>query len=623
MTFSQVMAQNGVGTFELSDCWFDEVSGQDPACGWLTVPEDHTNPNNGRTLRLAVAVFPATGDNPAPDPLIYLDGGPGGSPLELVNLAFNLLFGAFVEQRDVILFDQRGVGFSEPALDCGEVNDLTLETLDDDLSTEEVTPMLLDAYQACYDRLTGEGIDLDAYNSAQSAGDVAMLREALGYAEVNLYGISYGTRLALTVMRDHPEGVRSVIIDSVYPPQVTLFSAAQNFYRALQTLFAGCAGDAACSATYPDLETVFYDTYAALNENPAEFEVTDINTLSTLSVVMNGDSFVGNIFQALYSAELIPSLPKAIYDASNGDYAFFATLTTLSLLQIDVLSGGMYYAVECAEEVPFTTPQELTALNANLPDALQALGESSSFGRATFALCDLWNVTPAPAIENEAVISDLPTLVMSGEYDPITPPEWGEIAASTLANSIYFPVPAVGHGAILASECATDIALAFLDKPNAAPDGSCLDDAPWVDFVIPGEALTLVAFSNEDLGISSVVPEGWTESTQDVGGLTVLTYSRGSDTALAFLVTTLPAESLLQGVAMQAGGELPEPQTLEVDSGTWSIYQVEIIGQGAAIAVAEIDGLTYLLQLLAAPNEIDDLVEQALIPAIEAFVVLE
>ncbi|MFN8373035.1 MAG: alpha/beta fold hydrolase [Anaerolineae bacterium] len=622
MAFRPALAQDA--SFEPTDCWFDDVPGQDPECGWLTVPADHNNPDNGETIQLAVAVFHATGDDPAPDPVVYLEGGPGGSPLEFISLTFDSLFSAFAEQRDVIVFDQRGVGYSQPALDCSEIVDMTYETLDENLSIDESNQMTLDAYQQCHDRLTGEGIDLSLFNSAQNAADVAMIGPALGYDEVNLYGISYGTRLALTVMRDHPEGIRSVIIDSVYPPQETLFNATNNFNRALQTLFAGCAADDACNEAFPDLESVFNDTYEALQANPAELDVVDASRPGrTLPALLNGDSFVGLVFQSLYSAELIPSLPKAIYDASQGNYSYFGTMLTLLLYQIDVISNGMYNSVECAEEVPFSTPDEVAALNTDLPAELQSQADGVGFGESTFALCDIWDVTAAPAVENEAVTSELPTLVMAGEYDPITPPDWGRAAAASLPNSTFFLVPAVGHGAIPSSECATGIALAFFDDPEASPDGACLLDAPGVDFVIPGEALTLAPFSNEEVGISSVAPEGWDESVQNAGGLTVLAYARGTDAALVFLVLPLDLNTFMQSIALQAGGELPDPQIVETDNATWSIYQLELMGQSAAIAVAEIDGLTYAMQLTAPSSEMEDLTTQVLVPAIEALVPLE
>ncbi|NWF68516.1 MAG: alpha/beta fold hydrolase [Chloroflexi bacterium] len=614
------LAQDGAapGTFAESDCWFGAITGHNPRCGYLTVPEDHNNPDSGRTLRLAVAIFPATGADPAPDPLIYLEGGPGGSPLEILQFTFSTQFAAFTADRDVIIFDQRGVGYSEPALDCPELTELQRETLDQALSLEENTRLTNAAFAACQARLVSEGVDLTLYNSAQNAADVALLWQSLGYSEVNLYGISYGTRLALTIMRDQPQGVRSVMIDSVYPPNVNLLQAPLNANRAFEALFAGCAADADCNAAYPDLESVFYETAARLTAAPAEIEVRDLNTLEALPAVLNGDSFITLTFQALYSADLIPSLPQAIYAARAGSFSFYEQLYALLLFQADVLSYGMYNSVQCSEDTLLVSEGELTQIAAEIPDALRGFAGDYS-PEQVFGFCQDWGVTALPALENEAVTSDIPTLVMAGEYDPITPPAWAELAAQTLPNSTYFLVPGVGHGAIPASECATRIALAFLADPTTPPDGSCLASAPAPDFSIAGEAVTLVPFTNEDLGISSVAPEGWQETSQTVSGLIVLIFQRDLETNLSFIVLATPQQQFLQGLALQTGGALPDPaQTLAVEGVTWTIYELVLMGIPFNVAVAEIDGLTYVLQLQTMAEESAALVEQVLVPAVQA-----
>ena len=245
--------------FESAQCQFEIHPGQTVDCGYLTVPEDRSQPD-GPTIRLHVAIFRSHSDNPAPDPIVYLEGGPGGQALEAASLVFNRRFAPFLADRDLIMFDQRGVGYSEPALDCQELIDLTYETLAQDLSPEEILALSTEAIRSCRDRLVSEGVNLAAYNSAESAADLNDLRLALGYEEWNLYGISYGTRLALTTMRDYPQGIRSVILDSTYPLPVSINTETPaNFDRALNVFFGGCATDPAGSEAYPDLETVFWE----------------------------------------------------------------------------------------------------------------------------------------------------------------------------------------------------------------------------------------------------------------------------------------------------------------------------------------------------------------------------
>ncbi|MCA9925859.1 MAG: alpha/beta fold hydrolase, partial [Anaerolineales bacterium] len=206
--------------FETAACQFDEPEGHDVTCGYLIVPEDRSQPN--KTIRLHVAIFASESDNPAPDPVVYLEGGPGGDALEAMPFTFDDNFAPLLADRDVIIFDQRGTGYSEPSLACPESIEADLDIIDEVVPLEEEIDISLDAAAACYNRLVDEGVNLAAYNSLENAADVNDLRIALGYDEWNLYGISYGTKLAMTTMRDHPEGIRSVILDSPYPLSVSL-----------------------------------------------------------------------------------------------------------------------------------------------------------------------------------------------------------------------------------------------------------------------------------------------------------------------------------------------------------------------------------------------------------------
>lgn len=261
--------------FEPAACPFQlppgQIEGTTVECGYLVVPENRADPDAG-TIRLAVGIFHPPGGATEPDPIIYLAGGPGGSALELLYLSFESAYQPILAAgRDLILFDQRGVGLSEPALDCPDAHELALELLDheldgEELSQEEMGVLFGDAYAACAEDLRAVA-DLAAYNTAASAADVNDLRLALGYDQVNLWGQSYGTRLALGVLRHDPQGVRSVVLDSVYPPDVDMYlESPPNLDRALGALFEACAADAACGAAY-EVCTFWDERQAADIEN--------------------------------------------------------------------------------------------------------------------------------------------------------------------------------------------------------------------------------------------------------------------------------------------------------------------------------------------------------------------
>jgi pimeloyl-ACP methyl ester carboxylesterase len=461
-----VLAQNTRPQVETTACWMeltdDLVEGENVDCGYLTVPEDRTDPDSP-TIHLAYAILRAPADSVQPDPVIYLAGGPGGNAVgELTAWAET----PYLQDRDLILLDQRGTGNSLPSLNCPEAE-----------AGEE------DATQACRDRLIGEGVNLQAYNSAENAADVADLRVALGYDEWNLYGISYGTRLALTVMRDHPEGIRSVIIDSVYPPEVNSWEEyGQNTAAEFDKLFQLCAADADCSAAYPDLQQTFETAVKGLNAQPVEYTGTDANG-DSVDQSLSGDDFIDRLFQILYSSESIPYVPYVISEVANGNYAALDDLESGAALEYgrqsaadeDVSdSEGMNLSVDCQEEVAFN--DEETALD-NVPAKPAVLHDNSVNAiQSTFSDCQTWGVKAANKIEAQPVVSDIPTLVVAGELDPITPAKWAKSAASHLKNSFYYVFPGGGHGVIDLDECTQGIMQTFLDDPTQQPDDACVSD---------------------------------------------------------------------------------------------------------------------------------------------------
>ncbi|MBO9322039.1 MAG: alpha/beta fold hydrolase, partial [Roseiflexus sp.] len=245
--------------YETAPCEFPVPAGVSVECGWLTVPENRAKPDNGREVRLHVAIFRSTRPNPPPDPIVYLEGGPGVDALERLPLVFDIWFRPFLANRDFILYDQRGTGYSTPSLACPELTKLSFDMLPMDIRAGESSRLWKEAALKCHARLVAEGIDLKQYNTLTNAADLEDLRLALGYEQWNLLGSSYGTRLALTAMREYPQGIRSVVLDSTRPLQINESQTPADAERAFQTLFRGCAADPTCNAAYPDLERVFYD----------------------------------------------------------------------------------------------------------------------------------------------------------------------------------------------------------------------------------------------------------------------------------------------------------------------------------------------------------------------------
>jgi pimeloyl-ACP methyl ester carboxylesterase len=450
-----------VTKFEIAPCPFALPAGENVRCGYLHVPENRTRAG-GPTIKLAVAVIGSLAQAPRPDPLLYLSGGPGDSALHEIE---EWLASPLRERREIILLDQRGTGYSQPGLHCPEMDEM------DDA---------LEGARACRRRLVRQGVDVGAYNSAASAADIDDLRRALGYQEWNLLGVSYGSRLALTVMRDYPRGLRAVVLDSVYPPVADAYTEQPlHIIHAIDALLAGCAADRACNNAYPDLADLFYELLADLQEYPVEL---DDETL------LDGDLLVSQLTEALYDTAAISLLPYALYEAYYENYEPLLELLAGEEDEWDDVaewdeednlseSQGAYYAVECYEEIPFGNLDQAWALIASYP-AVVSEGLFSDLEQL-YIMCDVWDVGAAPALESTAVVSDLPTLILVGEYDPVTPPQWGRTAGQTLSRHYYFEWPRGGHAVAFADDCMMRIVLAFLDNPLAAPDGSCIAPRPF------------------------------------------------------------------------------------------------------------------------------------------------
>lgn len=454
-------------SFEPAPCAFAVPRGYTPECGYLMVPEHRSRPYT-HWIRLHVAIFRNQLGVYAPDPVIHLAGGPGSSSLEVAGYLFNHGLGAILEKRDFILFDQRGTGFSQPRLDCPERASVTAALLERGLATEEARLAVQDAFQRCRNRLLTQGIDLSAYNSAASAADLNDLRSALGYEKLNLYAVSYGTRLALTLMRDYPFAVRSAVLDSTYPLQVNLYTAlAPNADRAFNVFFHHCATDPGCSATYPDLRNVFYQLVDQWNANPATVSLI-VNGVERM-VRLDGNLLIDVLFTGLYNPDVTATMPQMIYDLRQGEYTILRQRLTLYFENSTAL--GMQMAVQCAEEFPFNAPEEAYAAAQGVQPQIAAFYPASI--QPLFAACREWMMNPPDPRENMPVVSDLPALILAGEHDPITPPAWGWMAAQDLPNSFLQEFPGNGHWVTRSSPCALSMALAFWENPGEDPTFTC------------------------------------------------------------------------------------------------------------------------------------------------------
>ena len=315
-------------------------------CGFLEVPEMRTA-TDGRTIKLAVVIVRHPGGAPEADPIIYLVGGPGGSMLKIVEKSgVAPTFGpVFAANRDIVLFDQRGVGYSEPALECPAFAQLYLDLFDFEVDGQQLDAQArldakIEALWSCAGSLAGIA-DLSAYNSTESADDVEDLRRALGYEQVNLWGASYGARLALEVLRRHPDGVRSVILEATYPPEADLFlETPADYARSLELLAAECTVDDGCNDAYPDLQARLFATVERLNLDPVAVEVVHPFRAEEYPLAIDGDTLLELIFRAFYDSNMRPVLPMAIVAAEEDNFDLLLPLAATALPKITLTASG-------------------------------------------------------------------------------------------------------------------------------------------------------------------------------------------------------------------------------------------------------------------------------------------
>jgi pimeloyl-ACP methyl ester carboxylesterase len=449
------------------------------SCFYLVVPESRSAPN-GRAIRLLVAKYPARSAEKRPDPVVYLAGGPG----DIVPLEVNALVAAdFIRDRDVYAMSQRGTMFSEPALTCAVEDDFARELLGLRFYSEATKRAHLAATEACHRDLAATGADLSAYNSTESAADFADLRKVLGVEAWNVYGMSYGSYLAQTLMRDHPEGIRSVVLDSVLP---TTYNVAQNWQNArdgFDNIFQACAAEPACDAAHPRLEKTFARLVNRLEAEPLTATVKDPATGKDMKVVIDGGALVDWLRNQNYAVPMLQAAPDRIDGLAAGDPKSIEMIALDRVSRapppgpdVPALGYGLSYGVSCRESYPFATPDDLAAAGRKaFPDYPLSVTREGVGGWAYFNedCSEVWKVPAAPQAMHRPVASNIPTLLLSGSFDTLTSLAGAKAAASSLSKATVISIPGVGHGVSPQSPCAQAVIASFLADP-ATPDTSCV-----------------------------------------------------------------------------------------------------------------------------------------------------
>jgi len=465
-----------IGKFRQTTCPFPLpqglILGDNFLFGYVNVPELHSRPD-GKIIELAVAIFPSSGKNRKPDPVVMNTSGPGKSNLD--NFIPQIAAGLgnhILPHRDIVIIELRGLRYSKPFLMCSEIREARMSMMDKHLTTTETMNDLKEALLEAKHRFEKEGVNLSAFNNVETAADIAMIMSGMGYDQFNMVGSSAGTLVAHHVMRDYPERVRCSILDAGLPIDSTVFrDMVPNVIAMLKRYFSECDNDPRCKSAYPDLEDRFLGRIDSLNQNPVSLPVQDPVTGEEREYVLNGYRLSGFIALSMYFNTQIPYLINTIIE---GDYRDIQQSVSNGLIP-NYFADGLGITIQQSEAKDYTLAD--IEIDPKYKTFAEGLTRDGLGGEYLLEAGKIWDITKLgqERIQYHERVH-VPVLVLNGKYDPVIPPKYDQKMSTHLNNCYIYRFDGVPHSAFdNATECVLSMVLEFLDDPSKAPDSSCMD----------------------------------------------------------------------------------------------------------------------------------------------------
>ncbi len=409
----------------------------------------HENPSdtNSKLLELSVIKLPSHSSEPTPDAFTLIQGGPGGSSIDLA-VTYNHVLDKIRRKRDIIVIDQRGTGRS---------NLLTCDI--DDLSSQLDLAYTKKLSKECAEKLSVKN-DLRFYTTSIAVDDLEALRIAAGYSHFNLYGVSYGTRVVQHYLRKYPSSARSAVIDGVVQVGLNLAGAeiARRWEDSFESINKRCQNDNDCNSSHGNLRTTYNALQDRFKAEPVKVNLPHPTTGLETDYTFNENSLFIAMRLMAYSTEGSALIPLLLSEALKGNYRFAASqIIILESIFQDQFAIGMHNSVMCAEDAPFVTKQDQARAKGTIATELMS--------QSLLATCDAWPQGVLDDQFHQPFNSDIPTLILSGETDPITPPANGEIASNMFSNSKHIVVPAHGHG-VMARGCVPNLVNLFINTAS-------------------------------------------------------------------------------------------------------------------------------------------------------------
>lgn len=442
-----------------------DMKGVNAEWGQLTVPENWEN-NNGHQVVLAVSILKSANKH-AEGGIVFIAGGPGGNAVKSIKKWLN---NPLHQSYDIILVDMRGSGLSTPQL-CPDLGKSFMEVLGDDATRQEDIKARVEITDGCKISLLKRNIDINAYHSTSMAYDLHALKKALGYDKWGVYGVSYGTRIAFEYVKRFPEDVKELVMDSPVIPFAGLYDHnTSNFTRALNVFFRKYKDDQSMVGIYGDIEKLFYRTVDDLDRDPWTFHVSKkIHPSGKFS--LNAQDFLLAVQQGMYERkffELLPAIIKQFHERNEG-----MVLQLIGSLKNHLnLDYGTYYCVLCQETLPVNSVE---AFKKDASSSKGFLAGGLPFYEGDYAVCTSWGHGEVPVVDSAKIDGNFPTLILSGEFDPVIPPESAQVLGNILPHSTVILCANQGHVPGF-TNCGTALINAFLHHQKV--DGMCYTNDP-------------------------------------------------------------------------------------------------------------------------------------------------
>jgi len=448
------------------------------SCYLIPVAKDLSKPKKGN-YSLAVAVAHSL-NKTSQEPLVYLHGGPGIATLEnLPRYLKNAKWKMLRQKNDLIFFDFRGTGFSEPNL-CKDLQDSLQVISRIKPPLAEKIARTVSLYKNCRENLEKDQIDISSFSSFQFAADVEEIRKALQIKKWNVYGVSNGTNIALQLIKHFPKPLNSVILDSPFPPNSPWLDWVRPFDTCFKVLEKHIAAEPALFLKFSSLRKDFVRAVERLNKKPVPLPLK-MKADTTINIYrFDGKDFAWSIWTAMLSPKSIPLVPLGITEIANGNDSL---LVKWALLFNDPNKFGAYAA---AQSMSITCFEDLPRHEKNIEEIIfKQYSEFSALYTSGLdqAICKEFRPQVADKKIFQPITSNVPVLILAGELDPVCPPFFGQVTARTLSNSTFITVPSASHAVMFADDCTMKIATDFISSPHKKPSTECVMNRPKIKFV--------------------------------------------------------------------------------------------------------------------------------------------